>query len=48
MKAYLSRTIIALLVYGGVPKDLFMKILENAVEDAHHVISKTRAALKGG
>ncbi|XP_004288888.1 PREDICTED: probable RNA-dependent RNA polymerase 3-like [Fragaria vesca subsp. vesca] len=46
MKAYLSRTIIALLVYGGVPKDLFMKILENAVEDAHHVISKTRAALK--
>ncbi|KAM5547587.1 hypothetical protein ABKV19_001862 [Rosa sericea] len=45
-KAYLSRIIIALLVHGGVPKDFFMKILDNALEDAHRVIGKTRAAVK--
>jgi RNA-dependent RNA polymerase len=44
----LSRILIALLVHGGVPEEFFMQILNKALEDAHGVFCKTRAALKGG
>lgn len=45
---HLSRILIALLVHGGVPEEFFMQILNKALEDAHGVFCKTRAALKGG
>ncbi|KAK9939775.1 hypothetical protein M0R45_016463 [Rubus argutus] len=43
---HLSRILIALLVHGGVPEEFFMQILNKALEDAHGVFCKTRAALK--
>ncbi|XP_030952374.1 probable RNA-dependent RNA polymerase 5 isoform X1 [Quercus lobata] len=45
-KAYLSRNLIALLSYGGVPKEYFMDILSNALSDAHGVFSNKGAALR--
>ncbi|KAJ4838997.1 hypothetical protein Tsubulata_021451 [Turnera subulata] len=45
-KACLSRQLIALLNYGGVPDKWFMDILENALEDARGVFSSRRAALR--
>ncbi|XP_023915657.2 LOW QUALITY PROTEIN: probable RNA-dependent RNA polymerase 5 [Quercus suber] len=45
-KTYLSRNLIALLSYGGVPKEYFMDILSNALSDAHRVFSNKGAALR--
>ncbi|KAL9440712.1 hypothetical protein AB3S75_019390 [Citrus x aurantiifolia] len=45
-KTYLSRNLIALLSYGGVPEIFFMDILRNALEDAWGVFSNKRNALK--
>ncbi|XP_050269513.1 probable RNA-dependent RNA polymerase 5 [Quercus robur] len=45
-KTYLSRNLIALLSYGGVPKEYFMDILSNALSDAHGVLSNKGAALR--
>ncbi|KAL7260022.1 hypothetical protein ACSBR1_005812 [Camellia fascicularis] len=45
-KNYLSRNLIALLRYGGVPKEYFLDILTNALEDAQCVYSNKHAALK--
>ncbi|XP_052180975.1 probable RNA-dependent RNA polymerase 5 [Diospyros lotus] len=45
-KAYLSKTLIALLSYGGVPKEYFLGVLENALNDARSVFSNKRAALR--
>ncbi|KAK4601857.1 hypothetical protein RGQ29_011108 [Quercus rubra] len=45
-KTYLSRNLIALLSYGGVPKEYFMDILSNALSDAHGVFSNKGAALR--
>jgi len=39
--------LIALLSYGGVPKEYFMDILSNALSDAHGVFSNKGAALRG-
>ncbi|XP_061994052.1 probable RNA-dependent RNA polymerase 5 isoform X3 [Rosa rugosa] len=43
---HLSRILIALLMHGGVPEEFFMQILNQALEDAHGVFCKIRAALK--
>ncbi|KAJ6746246.1 RNA-dependent RNA polymerase [Salix koriyanagi] len=45
-KTFLSKNLIALLSYGGVPEDFFMGILNIALEDAHGVLSKRKAALR--
>ncbi|KAI6679540.1 hypothetical protein NL676_033421 [Syzygium grande] len=44
--AYLSKILIALLSYGGVPNEFFLDILKNALGDANCVFSGKRAALK--
>ncbi|KAJ4951634.1 hypothetical protein NE237_028466 [Protea cynaroides] len=44
-KAFLSRSLIAHFNYGGVPKEYFMELLMNALEDARNVHSSKRAAL---
>ncbi|MCL7051044.1 hypothetical protein MKW94_021514 [Papaver nudicaule] len=45
-KANLSRYLIALLTYGGVPKEYFLEILTNALEDTKRVHYDRRAALR--
>ncbi|XP_062149198.1 probable RNA-dependent RNA polymerase 5 isoform X1 [Alnus glutinosa] len=45
-RTFLSRYLIALLSYGGVPKEYFIDIVTNALRDAHSVFSDKRAALK--
>ncbi|KAI4350804.1 hypothetical protein L6164_005219 [Bauhinia variegata] len=45
-KAYLSRNLIALLSYGGVPNEYFLDILKSALEEAESVFSSKRAALR--
>ncbi|MCL7039793.1 hypothetical protein MKW94_030353, partial [Papaver nudicaule] len=45
-KSYLSKYLIALLNYGGVPKEYFLGLLTNALEKAKRVSYNTRAALK--
>ncbi|KAK2982308.1 hypothetical protein RJ640_027405, partial [Escallonia rubra] len=45
-KATLSKNLIALLCFGGVPKDFFLDLLANAIEDARSVFSNKRAALR--
>ncbi|KAH9762556.1 putative RNA-dependent RNA polymerase 3 [Citrus sinensis] len=45
-KTYLSRNLIALLSYGGVPEIFFLDILRNALDDARGVFSNKRNALK--
>ncbi|XP_021641706.2 probable RNA-dependent RNA polymerase 5 isoform X2 [Hevea brasiliensis] len=45
-RAYLSRNLIALLSYGGVPQEFFMDLLNNALEDAKGALSKKHAALQ--
>ncbi|XP_059431765.1 probable RNA-dependent RNA polymerase 5 [Corylus avellana] len=45
-RTFLSRYLIALLSYGGVPKEYFTDIVINALKDAHGVFSDKRAALK--
>ncbi|KAE8099925.1 hypothetical protein FH972_017869 [Carpinus fangiana] len=44
---FLSRYLIALLSYGGVQKEYFIDIVNNALRDAHGVFSDRRAALNG-
>lgn len=46
-KASLSRNLIALLNFGGVPESFFVDIVRNALEDAQGVFSNKRIALKG-
>ncbi|XP_027358466.1 probable RNA-dependent RNA polymerase 3 isoform X2 [Abrus precatorius] len=45
-RAYLSRQLITLLSYGGVPNEFFMGILRSNLEDADLVYTKKRAALR--
>ncbi|CAL5391947.1 unnamed protein product [Camellia sinensis] len=45
-KNYLSKNFIALVSYGGVPKEYFLDVLTNTLEDAQCVCSNKRAALK--
>lgn len=45
--ACLSKTLIALLSYGGVPKEFLLDLLESALGDANSVFSNKRAALRG-
>lgn len=46
-KNYLSKNLIALLSFGGVPREYFLGLLTNALEDAQSVFSNKRAALRG-
>ena len=46
-KTFLSKNLIALLSYGGVPEEFFMGIVNNALEDAHGILSNKKAALRG-
>ncbi|BFG39850.1 hypothetical protein CerSpe_261240 [Prunus speciosa] len=43
---YFSRHLIALLCYGGVPKEYFMDLLMKDLEDIHGVFCSRRAAFK--
>ncbi|KAL6585997.1 hypothetical protein OROMI_002642 [Orobanche minor] len=43
---YLSRYLIALLSYGGVPQEFFLNLLTTALEVTQTVYSNTRAALR--
>lgn len=45
-KTSLSRNLIALLSYGGVPKEFFLNLLRNALEETRNIYSNKRAALK--
>ncbi|TKY44577.1 RNA-dependent RNA polymerase 4 [Spatholobus suberectus] len=45
-RTYLSKTLIALLSYGGVPNEFFMDLLRSNLEDADHVYSNKHAALR--
>jgi len=46
-RTYLSKNLIALLSYGGVPNEFFKGLLESNLEDANHVFSNKRVALRG-
>ncbi|KAK2633169.1 hypothetical protein EUGRSUZ_L00426 [Eucalyptus grandis] len=43
---YLSKILIALLSYGGVPNEFLLDMVENALGDANSVFSRKRAALR--
>ncbi|CAL0322159.1 unnamed protein product [Lupinus luteus] len=45
-RSYLSKYLIGLLSYGGVPNEFFMDVLRSNLEEANHVYSNKRAALK--
>ncbi|XP_042485200.1 probable RNA-dependent RNA polymerase 5 [Macadamia integrifolia] len=45
-KAYLSRSLISHLNYGGVPEEYFLKLLMNALEDSQNILSNKRSALR--
>ncbi|CAN0901485.1 Probable RNA-dependent RNA polymerase 5 [Linum grandiflorum] len=45
--AVLSRNLIMLLSYGGIPGDFFMDLLYKALEDARAVLFKRRKAARG-
>ncbi|XP_058074196.1 probable RNA-dependent RNA polymerase 5 [Magnolia sinica] len=45
-KTYLNKNLIPLLNYGGVPKEYFMNLLSNALNDAQNVHSNKRLALR--
>ncbi|XAR53380.1 RNA-directed RNA polymerase [Bertholletia excelsa] len=45
-KAHLSKYLIALLSYGGVPKEFFLDILMNALEDAQNVYFNKQTAFR--
>ncbi|XP_054786888.1 probable RNA-dependent RNA polymerase 3 isoform X2 [Prosopis cineraria] len=45
-RCYLSRNLIALLSYGGVPNEFFMGLLKSALEDAYCVFTNKRAAFR--
>ncbi|KAH9603941.1 hypothetical protein KSS87_019698 [Heliosperma pusillum] len=42
----LSKNLISLLHYGGVPKEFFLERLEDALKDVQSILYKKRAALK--
>ncbi|CAI9100431.1 OLC1v1025177C1 [Oldenlandia corymbosa var. corymbosa] len=44
-KSYLSKFLIALLNYGGVPRDVFVEFLTTVLEETRAVFSNKRAAL---
>lgn len=46
-RAYLSKYLIALLSYGRVPNEFFMDVLKSNLEDAGHIYTNKRAALRG-
>ena len=46
-KSYLSRYLVSLLHYGGVPEEFFIGILRNAIDDAQASLTNKRAALQG-
>ncbi|GMY38309.1 probable RNA-dependent RNA polymerase 5, partial [Fagus crenata] len=45
-RTYLSRPLIALLSYGGVPKEYFLDVLSTGLRDAHGVLSNKRDGLR--
>ncbi|XP_028781093.1 probable RNA-dependent RNA polymerase 5 [Neltuma alba] len=45
-RCYLSRTLIALLSYGGVPNEFFLDLLKSAMENAYCVFTDKRAAFR--
>ena len=45
-KTSLSKNLIMLLSYGGVPDDFFMDILKNAIEESQGVFSNKRSTIK--
>ncbi|XP_057538272.1 probable RNA-dependent RNA polymerase 5 isoform X2 [Amaranthus tricolor] len=45
-KSYLSRYLVSLLHYGGVPEEFFIGILRNAIDDAQASLTNKRAALQ--
>lgn len=45
-RSCLSKFLIALLDYGGVPREYFMELLNNALGDAQRIHSNKRSALK--
>ncbi|GAA0175016.1 RNA metabolism protein [Lithospermum erythrorhizon] len=45
-KAYLSKNLIALLSYGGVPEEFFQGLLMSALEETKSVFKKKRAAVR--
>ncbi|XP_058722361.1 probable RNA-dependent RNA polymerase 5 isoform X2 [Vicia villosa] len=45
-RAYLSKNLIALLSYGGVPNEFFMDVLKSNLEDFDHIYTNKRAALR--
>ncbi|WVZ26500.1 hypothetical protein V8G54_005044 [Vigna mungo] len=44
-RTYLSKNLITLLKYGGVPNEFFKALLESNLEDANHVFSNKGVAL---
>lgn len=45
-RSYLSKYLIALLSYGGVPEEYFLSIMESALEETKTIYTNRRAALK--
>ncbi|XP_011093632.1 probable RNA-dependent RNA polymerase 5 isoform X1 [Sesamum indicum] len=45
-RTFLSKTLISLLNYGGVPQQVFLELLTNALEDTQKVYSNRHAALR--
>ncbi|KAG5087469.1 hypothetical protein AAZX31_01G008500 [Glycine max] len=45
-RGYLSKHLIALLSFGGVPNEFFMDLLRSNMADANHVYSNKRSALR--
>ncbi|CAH9143443.1 unnamed protein product [Cuscuta epithymum] len=45
-RSYLSKYLIALLSYGGVPEDYFLDLMESALEETKTIYTNRRAALK--
>ncbi|GAU22806.1 hypothetical protein TSUD_142460, partial [Trifolium subterraneum] len=45
-RSYFSKYLIALLNYGGVPNEFFMDVLKRNLEDADHIYTKKRTALR--
>ncbi|WVZ18416.1 hypothetical protein V8G54_005738 [Vigna mungo] len=45
-RTYLSKNLITLLSYGGMPTEFFKALLESNLEDANHVFSNKRVALR--
>ncbi|RHN74236.1 putative RNA-dependent RNA polymerase, eukaryotic-type [Medicago truncatula] len=46
-RSYLSKYLIALLSYGGVPNEFFTDVLKRNLEDVDHIYTKKCTALRG-